>query len=202
MLTIMRFSVAIVFENLETGGGPAYIDSDTGLESMSSAEATTKACSVCAEESGKSSAGAGSVSPDTMIGRTEAAAAAAAAAVAAGAQQIDGLTQEVAQLKNDKLHLLQENVVGVICSKERALVLFRWFRATVTNVPRIRAPPHTQKCQSEIKLRREHEQALQGDLAAAGKEIVRLRELLKEFMPPQSQMVVGGGAQQLSMGPM
>lgn len=104
-----------VFENLESG--PVYIDSDTGLESMSSAEATTKACSVCLEDASKSANGddgaggsaGGSVSPDTMmIGSSS-----GVLSVAEAALQIDGLTQEVTQLKNDKLHLLQENVVSV-----------------------------------------------------------------------------------------
>lgn len=102
-----------VYENHETG--TTYIDSDTGLESMSSAEAaTTKACSVCLEESVKTGGSAGgsaggSVSPDTMmIGGGG-----VVVSLSEAAGQIDGLTQEVTQLKNDKLHLLQENVVCV-----------------------------------------------------------------------------------------
>lgn len=41
-----------------------------------------------------------------------------------------------------------------------------------------------QTCQRDIKRLRERELSLQGDLAAAGKEILRLRDLLKEYMPP------------------
>lgn len=42
---------------------------------------------------------------------------------------------------------------------------------------------YTQTCQRDIKRLRERELSLQGDLAAAGKEILRLRDLLKEYMP-------------------
>jgi RAP1 GTPase activating protein 1 len=38
-------------------------------------------------------------------------------------------------------------------------------------------------CQRDIKRLRERELSLQGDLAAAGKEILRLRDLLKDFIP-------------------
>lgn len=155
---------------------------------MSSAEATTKACSVCLDESGGkastsngSNAGSngGSVSPDTMmLGSADVAA------------QIDGLVHEVTQLKNDKLQLLQENVVSVCVD---------WWLEICCHTNSVLIPQHSrlppQKCQSEIKLRREHEQSLQCDLAAAGKEIVRLRELLKEFVP-------AGVGQQHSMSPM
>ncbi|XP_055376092.1 rap1 GTPase-activating protein 1 isoform X2 [Condylostylus longicornis] len=112
--------------------GAAYIDSDTGLESMSSAEATTKACSLCLDGNGPS--GAQSVlgsSPNDV------------------ATQVDSLRQEVTRLKCDKLDLLRQNVT----------------------------------CQRDIKRLRERELSLQGDLAAAGKEILRLRDLLKEYMP-------------------
>lgn len=40
-----------------------------------------------------------------------------------------------------------------------------------------------QTCQRDIKRLRESKLSLQGDLAAAGKEILRLRDLLKEYMP-------------------
>lgn len=40
-----------------------------------------------------------------------------------------------------------------------------------------------QNCQRDIKRLRERELSLQGDLTAAGKEILRLRELLKEYIP-------------------
>ncbi len=78
--------------------GAAYIDSDTGLESMSSAEATTKACSLCLD---------GSSGGDGVHGQ----------GIVAGMQpseagvQIDGLRQEVTRLKCDKLDLLRQNVV-------------------------------------------------------------------------------------------
>lgn len=40
-----------------------------------------------------------------------------------------------------------------------------------------------QTCQRDIKRLRERELSLQGDLAAAGKEILRLRDILKEYLP-------------------
>ncbi|KAK6628127.1 hypothetical protein RUM44_010609 [Polyplax serrata] len=86
-----------------------YADSDTGLESMSSAETTLKSCPGCLE----------------------------------GEQ----LRQEVTKLKCDKLDLLRQNVT----------------------------------CQRDIKMLREKELQLQVDLANASKEILRLRELLKDY---------------------
>ncbi|XP_073821127.1 rap GTPase activating protein 1 isoform X3 [Musca autumnalis] len=109
-------------------GGAAYIDSDTGLESMSSAEANTKACSLCLD--GSQTIMGSSPSNETIV-------------------LIDNLRQEVTRLKCDKLDLLRQNVT----------------------------------CQRDIKRLRERELSLQGDLAAAGKEILRLRDLLKEYMP-------------------
>ncbi|XP_062143207.1 rap1 GTPase-activating protein 1 isoform X2 [Drosophila sulfurigaster albostrigata] len=110
-------------------GGAAYIDSDTGLESMSSAEATTKACSLCLEGVQGTMMGS-SPSNETIM-------------------MIENLRQEVTRLKCDKLDLLRQNVT----------------------------------CQRDIKRLREREMSLQGDLAAAGREILRLRDLLKEYMP-------------------
>ncbi|XP_064537414.1 rap1 GTPase-activating protein 1 isoform X1 [Drosophila montana] len=110
-------------------GGAAYIDSDTGLESMSSAEATTKACSLCLEGVQGTIMGS-SPSNETIM-------------------MIENLRQEVTRLKCDKLDLLRQNVT----------------------------------CQRDIKRLREREMSLQGDLAAAGREILRLRDLLKEYMP-------------------
>lgn len=68
------------------------MDSDTGLESMSSAEATTKACSMCLD---------GVAATNNMMMN------------AADANiQIDGLKHEVTRLKCDKLDLLRQNVVS------------------------------------------------------------------------------------------
>lgn len=72
-------------------GGAAYIDSDTGLESMSSAEATTKACSLCLD--GSQGMMGSSPSNETMV-------------------MIENLRQEVTRLKCDKLDLLRQNVVS------------------------------------------------------------------------------------------
>lgn len=72
-------------------GGATYVDSDTGLESMSSAEATTKACSLCLD---------GVVASNNMMVPPEA------------NMQIEGLKQEVTRLKCDKLDLLRQNVVS------------------------------------------------------------------------------------------
>lgn len=79
-----------VFTHLD--GGATYVDSDTGLESMSSAEATTKACSLCLD--GVVASNNMMVPPETNM-------------------QIDGLKQEVTRLKCDKLDLLRQNVVSV-----------------------------------------------------------------------------------------
>lgn len=83
------FSSSKVFTRLD--GGATYVDSDTGLESMSSAEATTKACSLCLD---------GVVAPNNMMPSAEV------------AVQMDGLKQEVTRLKCDKLDLLRQNVVS------------------------------------------------------------------------------------------
>lgn len=74
-------------------GGATYIDSDTGLESMSSAEATTKACSLCLD----------GVSPGNLL-----------AGPAEAMQQVENLRQEVTRLKCDKLDLLRQNVVSLM----------------------------------------------------------------------------------------
>ncbi|XP_023032584.1 rap1 GTPase-activating protein 1 isoform X1 [Drosophila willistoni] len=115
-------------------GGATYIDSDTGLESMSSAEATTKACSLCLDGGGQATMMGSSPSSETIV-------------------KIENLRQEVTRLKCDKLDLLRQNVT----------------------------------CQRDIKRLRERELSLQGDLAAAGREILRLRDLLKEYMPDTAQ---------------
>ncbi|XP_070149388.1 rap1 GTPase-activating protein 1 isoform X2 [Polyergus mexicanus] len=89
-----------------------YPDSDTGLESMSSAEThDTARCT----------------SKDGVV-------------------ENDTLRMEVTRLKCDKLDLLRQNVT----------------------------------CQRELKRRREKELQLESDLAAASKEILRLRTMLKE----------------------
>lgn len=74
-------------------GGATYIDSDTGLESMSSAEATTKACSLCLDGVQSTMMGS-SPSNETIM-------------------KIENLRQEVTRLKCDKLDLLRQNVVGI-----------------------------------------------------------------------------------------
>ncbi|KAL0118724.1 hypothetical protein PUN28_009417 [Cardiocondyla obscurior] len=89
-----------------------YPDSDTGLESMSSAEThDTTRCT----------------SKDGVV-------------------ENENLRMEVTRLKCDKLDLLRQNVT----------------------------------CQRELKRRREKELQLESDLAAASKEILRLRAMLKE----------------------
>lgn len=81
---------AKVFPRLD--GGATYVDSDTGLESMSSAEATTKACVHCLD---------GAVGPNMMT-------------IAEMGTQMDTVKQEVTRLKCDKLDLLRQNVVGFL----------------------------------------------------------------------------------------
>ncbi|KAK7573935.1 hypothetical protein V9T40_011126 [Parthenolecanium corni] len=101
--------------SVDLDGAVTYADSDTGLESMSSAETPNKQCSLCVDSNNDN--------------------------------KVDSLRQEVTTLKCDKLDLLRQNVV----------------------------------CQKEIKRLREKELQLQSDLADASKEILRLRELLKDY---------------------
>lgn len=75
-------------------GGAVYIDSDTGLESMSSAEAmssTKAACALCLD--GSQSLMGSSPSNETIV-------------------MVENLRQEVTRLKCDKLDLLRQNVVS------------------------------------------------------------------------------------------
>ncbi|VVC41114.1 Hypothetical protein CINCED_3A016673 [Cinara cedri] len=98
-------------------GMPGAVDSDTGLESMSSAETPSgKPCSLCCDTQNNDS-------------------------------RVEGLRQDVTRLKCDKLELLRQNV----------------------------------NCQHEIKRLREKELVLQSELTSASKEILRLRELLKNY---------------------
>ena len=69
-----------------------YVDSDTGLESMSSAETPHKACSLCSENG------------------------------EAGGRQTEALRQEVTRLKCDKLDLLRQNVVSQLILLECLMV--------------------------------------------------------------------------------
>lgn len=111
-----------VFQNLDAGA--TYIDSDTGLESMSSADATTKACSLCLEGAGGggNNGGSGGNGGHNLIsngdnvsgGRMGSMMPTNAAIIAAGEtmQQIEGLRNEITKLKCDKLDLLRQNVVS------------------------------------------------------------------------------------------
>lgn len=88
-------------------------------------------------------------------------------------KEVDDLKQEVTKLKCDKLDLLRQNVVSsTTCA---------------ISVQRTKLNFSLQTCQRDIKRLRERELTLQGDLASAGKEILRLRELVKDYSP-QSQM--------------
>jgi hypothetical protein len=69
-----------------------YVDSDTGLESMSSAETPHKACSLCSDTG------------------------------EAGGRQAEALRQEVTRLKCDKLDLLRQNVVSEVRQSECVMV--------------------------------------------------------------------------------
>lgn len=116
-----------VFQNLDAGA--TYIDSDTGLESMSSADATTKACSLCLEGAGVNGVGGagsggggngghsmsgGNGDNVSSGGRIGSMMPTNAAIIAAGEtmQQIEGLRNEITKLKCDKLDLLRQNVVS------------------------------------------------------------------------------------------
>lgn len=127
---------------------------------MSSAEATTKACSLCLD--GVVTSGGMLIPPEAGI-------------------QIDGLKQEVTRLKCDKLDLLRQNVVSFHILPKINIKLHQCEiqRTILTKLPNFKF----QTCQRDIKRLRERELSLQGDLAAAGKEILRLRDLLKEYMP-------------------
>lgn len=73
------------------------MDSDTGLESMSSAETTTKSCSLCLDGAVGSGVMMGGVPPEEV--------------------HIDSLRQEVIRLKCDKLDLLRQNVVRMMAAQ-------------------------------------------------------------------------------------
>ncbi|XP_058826301.1 rap1 GTPase-activating protein 1 isoform X2 [Topomyia yanbarensis] len=161
--------------------GATYIDSDTGLESMSSADATTKACSLCLDGGDRTerstngggsvisvSVGTGSTGGDSIrdlrsstgsnAGTTTANCMGGSVASGGAAGLI--MAQEVVQ----QLDGFKQEITRLKCDKLDLL------RQNVT-------------CQRDIKRLRERELSLQGDLAAAGKEILRLRDLLKEYMP-------------------
>lgn len=81
---------SLTSEDLEHLGG-GYIDSDTGLESMSSAETAAKSCSVCQERPSST------CSPSSN----------------------EALIQEVTRLKCDKLDLLRQNVVRTFVNENQ-----------------------------------------------------------------------------------
>ncbi|XP_041777600.1 rap1 GTPase-activating protein 1 isoform X11 [Anopheles merus] len=162
--------------------GATYIDSDTGLESMSSADATTKACSLCLDGTGSTNGGGSVVSVSisgasvTIDGgnarelRNSGGSASSGTGSTASAGQMGGsvvvgqgaasVTQETLQ----QVEGMRQEITRLKCDKLDLL------RQNVT-------------CQRDIKRLRERELSLQGDLAAAGKEILRLRDLLKECLP-------------------
>lgn len=167
-----------VYQNNENG--THYIDSDTGLESMSSAETTTtKPCSVCVDGSAMVmngvGGGGGAVGGVANLNHNNN----NMGNIMEG-NQVDGLKQEVTRLKCDKLDLLRQNVVRYFEENCTVSISFNPFAFSAA----------LQNCQRDIKRLRERELSLQGDLAAAGKEILRLRDLLKEYLP---DVGVGGG---------
>lgn len=90
---------SLTSDDLEHLVGGGYIDSDTGLESMSSAETAAKACSVCQQER-----------PGSTAGPTN-----------------ETLLQEVNRLKCDKLDLLRQNVVCWSCLSWECRLICRVF---------------------------------------------------------------------------
>lgn len=104
--------------SVDLDGAVTYADSDTGMESMSSAETpnNNKASNICFD-----------CSNDNKL--------------------IDSLKQEITRLKCDKLDLLRQNVT----------------------------------CQREIKRLKERELQLQSDVTVTSKEVVKLRDLLKDY---------------------
>uniref|UniRef100_A0A182Q810 Rap-GAP domain-containing protein n=1 Tax=Anopheles farauti TaxID=69004 RepID=A0A182Q810_9DIPT len=166
---------------VNVNAGATYIDSDTGLESMSSADATTKACSLCLDGTGSTNGGGSVVSvsisgasvtidgPNSRELRNSGGSASSgtgstASAGGGGLIGVGGgqglLTQETLQ----QVEGMRQEITRLKCDKLDLL------RQNVT-------------CQRDIKRLRERELSLQGDLAAAGKEILRLRDLLKECLP-------------------
>lgn len=131
-----------------------YVDSDTGLESMSSAETPHKSgpngtphCHVCSCNNTSSSTTSSGTGSTDGTSTTNGVNIQTSSACCGDKPNSDSLRQEVTRLKCDKLDLLRQNVT----------------------------------CQRDIKRLREKELQLQSDLAAASKEILRLREMLKDF---------------------
>lgn len=125
-------------------GMAGAVDSDTGLESMSSAETPSgKPCSLCCDTQNNDS-------------------------------RVDGLRQDVTRLKCDKLELLRQNVVSEGFTRIG-------FYPSPSVYSLIVFPLMFQSCQHEIKRLREKELVLQSELTSASKEILRLRELLKNY---------------------
>ncbi|XP_049282463.1 rap1 GTPase-activating protein 1 isoform X8 [Anopheles funestus] len=162
--------------------GATYIDSDTGLESMSSADATTKACSLCLDGTGSTNGG-GSVVSVSISGASVtidgsgttrelrnsggSASSGTGSTASAGCGGMVGSVQGQGVLAQETLQQVEgmrQEITRLKCDKLDLL------RQNVT-------------CQRDIKRLRERELSLQGDLAAAGKEILRLRDLLKECLP-------------------
>ncbi|CAH1971302.1 unnamed protein product [Acanthoscelides obtectus] len=130
---------SLTSEDLEEHLAGGYIDSDTGLESMSSAETAANvnkaSCTVCQQQQQQ-------VSVATVAQQER-------PCSRENGPTPEQLMHEVTRLKCDKLDLLRQNV----------------------------------NCQRDIKRLREKELGLQSDLAVATKEIIRLRELLKDYTP-------------------
>jgi RAP1 GTPase activating protein 1 len=133
-------------------GMAGAVDSDTGLESMSSAETPSgKPCSMCCCDAPNNDS------------------------------RVEGLRQDVTRLKCDKLELLRQNVVCLffphvyLClyTHFAYLLIFSLFSYFIFII--------FQSCQHEIKRLREKELVLQSELTSASKEILRLRELLKNY---------------------
>lgn len=158
-------------------GMAGAVDSDTGLESMSSAETPSgKPCGMCCCDAPNNDS------------------------------RVEGLRQDVTRLKCDKLELLRQNVVSlffphIYLSLSLSLSLPYLSRLTFSlHDPLSPFSVHSstfrlahlfiffyiifsifQSCQHEIKRLREKELVLQSELTSASKEILRLRELLKNY---------------------
>lgn len=162
--------------------GATYIDSDTGLESMSSADATTKACSLCldGDRAERSTNGGGSViSVSVGTGST-------------GGDSTRDLRSSTGSGGTNLAGCLGGGVGGVTVGGAGTLLMtpdvvqqMDGFKQEITRLKcdKLDLLRQNVTCQRDIKRLRERELSLQGDLAAAGKEILRLRDLLKEYMP-------------------
>ncbi|XP_039437570.1 rap1 GTPase-activating protein 1 isoform X3 [Culex pipiens pallens] len=182
----------MVFPNVDAGA--TYIDSDTGLESMSSADATTKACSLCldgVDRAERSTNGGGSViSVSVGTGSTSgdstrdlrSSTGSSSGGVVVGATTTTSVTGGGGGGHGSVTVITSQ---GAVVVGPEIVQQMDGYKQEITRLKcdKLDLLRQNVTCQRDIKRLRERELSLQGDLAAAGKEILRLRDLLKEYMP-------------------